>query len=200
MTIFNTIVTALRELSNDDVQLTLAGKEGQGNQNVRVHYKRDNLLTKVLYRHDLSKLGFESEEVKQYLSHFTKPQQSPWTVLPGREQVQLTQVMRAAGIDVEMFLTESNAVATKVLEVYDQHPRTNAYVRMWQAAGKGTGLEVIVVFKDGDEFAIFESSLNFYIEPDAEKLIRVLRERKEGKPAEAAEVKVVNDAGVVTTV
>jgi hypothetical protein len=197
MTIFNTIVEALKPLSSDDVQLTVAGKEGHGNQNVRVHYKRDNLLSKVLYRADLSALGADSEEMKLYIGGLTRPQQSPWTSLPGKAQVQLTAILKAASIDKDMFLDASNDVAMAVLEAYEKFDRTHAFVRQWQAAGKGIGLEVIVVFKDGEQFAVFESSLNFYIEPDAEKLIRVLRERKEG--TKAPEVKVV-DAGVVTTV
>jgi hypothetical protein len=202
MSIFNSIVAALKPLATDDVQLTLAGKEGHGNQNVRVHYKRDNLLSKVLYRGDLSALGADSEIVAQYLAGLTAPQQSPWTSLPGKAQVQLTAILRAANIDADMFLKESNDVAQAVLGEYEKFERTHAFVRQWQAAGKGIGLEVIVVFKSDDEFAIFESSLNFYIEPDASKLIRILRERKEAEEkanVKTADVKVVAD-GVETTV
>lgn len=202
MTIFNTIVEALRPLCNDDVQMTLAGKEGQGNQNVRLHWQRDNLLTKVLYRHDLSRLGADSEEVKMYLAHLSMPQSSPWTSIPGKNQVQLTAILKAAGIDQAMFLDASNDVADKVLEAYESFDRTHAFVRQWSAKGRGTGLEVIVVFKNGDEFAIIESSLNFYIEPDASKLIRILRERKETEEKaniKTPDVNVVVD-GVETTV
>jgi hypothetical protein len=202
MTIFDTIVNALKPLATDDVQLTLAGKAGHGNQNVRVHYKRDNLLTKVLYRGDLSALGADSEVVAQYLAGLTAPQQSPWTSLPGRSQVELTAILRAASIDEDMFLKESTAVSKVVLGEYEKFERTHAFVRQWQAAGKGVGLEVIVVFKDDEQFAIFESSLNFYIEPDASKLIRILRERKEAEEkanVKTPDVKVVVD-GVETTV
>lgn len=200
MTIFNTIVDALKVLSSEDVQLTIAGKEGHGNQNVRVHYKRDNLLSKVLYRADLSSLGHDSEEMGQYITNLTRPQSSPWTALPGKAQVQLTAILRAANIDKDMFLGESNDVAMAVLETYEKFERTHAFVRQWQAAGKGIGLEVIVVFKDGDQFAVFESSLNFYIEPDADKLIRVLRERREAKATPQTPIVVVDDAGQPVTV
>lgn len=202
MTIFNTIVEALKPLASDDIQLTVAGKEGHGNQNVRVHYKRDNLLSKVLYRGDLSALGADSEEMKLYIAGLTRPQQSPWTSLPGKAQVQLTAILKAASIDKDMFLDASNDVAMAVLETYEKFERTHAFVRQWQAAGKDIGLEVIVVFKDGEQFAVFESSLNFYIEPDASKLIRILRERKEAEEkanVKTADVKVVVD-GVETTV
>lgn len=200
MTIFNAILEAVKPLANDDVQLTVQGKPGHGNQNVRVHYKRDNLLSKVLYRGDLSALGADSEIVAEYLAGLTRPQPSPWTSLPGKTQVQLTAILRAANIDEDMFLGESNLVAKAVLGAYEEFDRTHAFVRQWQAAGKGIGLEVIVVFKHGDEFAVFESSLNFYIEPDAEKLIRVLRERKEAQAAPATPIVVVDDAGQPVTV
>lgn len=202
MTIFQSILDAVRPLTNDDIQLTVAGKAGHGNQNLRLHYKRDNLLSKVLYRGDLSALGHDHELVGEYLTGLTRPQQSPWTALPGKSQVQLTAILKAASIDEEMFLKESTTVAMAVLGEYEKFERTHAFVRQWQAAGKGIGLEVIVVFKNGDEFAIFESSLNFYIEPDASRLMRILRERKENEEkanVKTPDVKVVAD-GVETIV
>jgi len=193
--IFDAVVAALNPLKNEDISLTVAGNAKSGNRNVRVHYKGQNLLSKVLFRDDLTKLGPDSEAVKQYISNLLLPQQQPWTPLPGETQVKLVDILRAAQIDRDLFLPASSDVAEAILNTYSTFPRTHAFVRQWTARGKGVGLELVVIFQDGESFAVYEGSLNFYIEPNVDKLIRQLKESKaagENGKVEATEEGTVN--------
>lgn len=190
--IFDAVVAALNPLKSEDISLTVAGNAKSGNRNVRVHYKTENLLSKVLYRDDLSKLGPESEAVKQYISNLNLPTHQPWTSLPGENQVKLVDILRAAQVDRDLFLPASSDVAETILKTYSEYPRTHAFIRQWTARGKGVGLELVVIFQDGEQFAVYEGSLNFYIEPNVDKIIRQL---KESKAAGKDGVLVVDEAG-----
>ncbi|MNZ25637.1 hypothetical protein D3C78_428070 [compost metagenome] len=178
MEIFNHLVAGLREKASDDIQLTLAGKEGQGNLTARVHYKRDNLLTKVLYRHDLSKLGPASDELTMYCAGLEVPQQHMWTKIPGRDMVELERIAGSLGITPDMYLPASAEIAEVVLKGYDAFPRTSAYLRQWSAKGKGIGLELITIFRTEETVAVFENSINYYVQPDMEKLVDSLKKIK----------------------
>ena len=185
--IFDAVVAALNPLKNEDISLTVAGNAKSGNRNVRIHYKTENLLS------------------KQYISNLMLPTHQPWTALPGEAQVKLVDILRAAQVDRDLFLPASSDVAETILKTYSEYPRTHAFVRQWTARGKGVGLELVVIFQDGDEFAVYEGSLNFYIEPNVDKLIRQLKESKAGGKDgvlvvdEAGQpVEVITDAGEET--
>lgn len=177
MTIFDTIVDNLKSLISDDIQVTISGNEGQGNQIVRVHYKRENLLTKVTYRHDLSSLGSDHESVKIYLAGLTMSMDAPWLKLPSQTQLKLSQVPQVIAIDLSKFLPESGVVGSTVLSSYESFPRTHAFIRQWKGEGKGVGLEVIVVYDIDGVFSVFESSVNYYDEPAGDRIIRLLKEK-----------------------
>ncbi|MNO12957.1 hypothetical protein D3C76_25770 [compost metagenome] len=179
MEIFNKLVQELRALQNEDVQLTLAGKANHGNQTARLHYKRDNLLTKVLYRDDLSKLGPKSAELDMYIAHLEAPQQHMWTKIPGREMVELARVSGSLGINEDLYLKASCDVASAILKGYDEFPRTSAYIRQWSAKGKGIGLELICLFRTEDSVQVYENSINYYIQPNVDKLVDSLKKIKE---------------------
>ncbi|QTH80473.1 hypothetical protein PA10_00275 [Pseudomonas phage pPa_SNUABM_DT01] len=175
MEIFNKLVDALRAAQNDDIQLTLTGKAGQGNLTARVHYKRDNLLTKILYRHDLSRLGPNSEELAMYCAGLERPQQHMWTKIPGRQMVELARVTGSLGVNPDMYLPACCDIGGLVLKGYDEFPHTSAYLRQWSAKGKGIGLELIVLYRSEAEVHVFESSINYYIQPDMDKLVASLK-------------------------
>lgn len=174
-TAYRAVFEALRPLQDEDNQITAHGKEGQGNQTIRFHYKRDNLLTKVMFRHDLSKLGAESNDVKDYLHDLEHDARYPWTVIPSSAQFNLANIPSVVQINEDRTLGSSLVVNKAVLEALEPLPRKTAYLRQWRADGKGIGIELILVFQSEEYFAVYEVSMNYYTVSNVEQMVEALK-------------------------
>lgn len=181
---YSAIREFLKAYNNDadkEVSLTCHGREGFGNSFMRIHYKGRDLLTKILYRHDLSKGGKEGGPINQYLSNLAMVNQQPWTRVPGQGALTLANIPATVQCEDNLFLDQSRDVNRGVLAIFDKAKFRDAYIRKWTAQGKGIGLEVIVVIDNEDEFAVYECSMNYYITPDndrlAKDLMRIHQER-----------------------
>ncbi|MCY1286202.1 hypothetical protein D9M68_18540 [compost metagenome] len=187
-TIYSDIQALLKSKMTDTTSLTAAGREGFGNCNLRVHYGRDNLVTKVLHRHDLSKEGRFGEPAVQYQSNMALEQQHPWTRLDGSDILKLANVPATLQCEDNLFLDESREINRAILNLFDERGFKVAFVRKWTAQGKGIGLEVIVVIETEEEFGVYECSMNYYIMPDTMRLQKDLLEihrKRTGSPAAA---------------
>lgn len=174
MKIFDSIVAVIKPVLNEDITLTMNGRRDQGNENARVHYLRNNLVTKVGYRQDISSLGKDSEPFAQYLNHFTQPNRSPWTPIGGRAQVELAGLLKALRLVEDNYVEECIAVINPILAELDKHDRSHTFARMFEAKGKGVGIELIVVFNTEEEFALIEFSFNLYLPDQATRLRKQL--------------------------
>lgn len=178
MNIFDAIVATIKPVLPEETTLTITGRRGQGNENARVHYMRENLVLKVGYRQDISSLGKDSEPFAQYLDHFKQPNRSPWTPIGGVAQVQLAGLLKALRLVEEDFIDECVAVINPVLAELDKHARAYTFARMFSAKGKGNGIELIVVFNTPEEFAIIELSMNLYLIDDTTRILRAIEAKK----------------------
>lgn len=153
-----------------DVSMTCHGKEGSGNVFTRMHYASQNLVTKVLYRHDLSAGGKGNANVVQYINNFKLQQQQPWTPVHGDNPTPLHKLPEALQCEDPLFLTASREINRKVLETIDENGFTYAFYRRRIAQGKGIGVEIVVIVDTDQEFGVYEFSMNYYINPDMNRL------------------------------
>lgn len=176
MNIIDNLVKELNPLINDGLTLTAAGRSGHGNQFFRVHYMQNNLISKVSYRHDLSRLGLESPEVTQYIENLKSGMIDRWTALPGRSQVSLADTMAVIGVKDDTHLAQSLSIGKAILTNLNGLDRVNAFVRQWRAKDKGTGLEAVIIAKDEeDKLAVIELSVNFYLQSPTDRLANQLK-------------------------
>jgi hypothetical protein len=189
-TIYSKIQALLNTQTGEHTTLTAAGREGFGNCHLRVHYKRDNLVAKVLMRHDLMKDGREGIPAVQYMANMALESLQPWTRLDGGGLLMLGNVPATLQCEDNLFLDESRDVNRAILSLFDEVGFKVSFIRKWTAQGKGIGLEVIVVIDTEEHFGIYECSMNYYIMPRMERLQKDLLEvhrARTGSPAVAAE-------------
>lgn len=155
---------------HDTMTMTCHGREGYGNVFTRAHYERENLVTKVLYRHDISKDGAEGAAAIQYVNNFQFDAQHPWTMLASDSDYKLTDIPMAEKCKDPLFLTHSRDLNDRILEAFQELGFASCFSRSWKAQGKGIGLEVIIIVNSDGEFGVYECSMNYYIKPDSEKL------------------------------
>jgi len=174
--VYDAAMAAIKTLEDVNHQVTAYGRKNQGNQTIRLHYKRDNLLTKFTVRHDLSKLGSMSQEVLGYVAHLEQADlQAPWLRLPGKEMFKLTAMPKLVRIDVENTLPSGVLLSDRLFGALGELPYTKAFVRQWTAKGKGVGLEAVFLFEKDGEFAVAEMSLNFYTQTTMEKFLAAMQ-------------------------
>lgn len=173
---------------DEDMTMTCHGREGHGNVFTRAHYRVENLVTKVLYRHDVSKDGKDGAPAIQYIDNFKFDAQRPWTRLSSNDPHKLSGIPEQLQCEEPLFLTAGRNLNREVLKVFQDNGFKEAYIRKWTAQGKGIGLEIVVIVDNEDDFGIYECSLNYYIAPDSERLREELLEIHRRKLEAGAEI------------
>jgi hypothetical protein len=153
------------------VDISAHGRAGFGNEFFRVRYGQD-LISKTTLRFDLGKLGSQSEAIEQYIAAI-KSDRFPWTELPA--DFELPVIPMIAKIDEQTHLDESLETAKVLFEALQPFPRRVAFMRQWNASGKGQGIELILVLEDEGVLDVLELSVNFYRLTQQQLMLRNLQ-------------------------
>lgn len=169
MNVYDNVHLALKQVTAADADLTLTcfGKQSHGNRVIRLHYKQNHLVCKVIEQYDLAQ---SPEVLDDYVAALRNDTEYPWLDLRDRGFFDLTNVGTVAKLVERTHLTASLNVAGALWGTLAEVPRESAFMRQWSTPSGGVGIELIVlVVVDGVRMA-YEFSMNYYAKPHAESL------------------------------